>query len=81
MKQSITELNLLTGIDRRRIGKTLANTTPEDGPKGALLYETTEALPLLYASPADGDSYDLTAERARLAHHQACHPLLYSEGY
>jgi len=71
MKQSISELHLLTGIDRRRIGRALADLTPKKGPKGALLYESTDALPALYLTPADGDTYDLTAERARLAHHQA----------
>lgn len=71
MKQSISELNLLTGIDRRRIARCLQDLAPETGPKGALLYESTEALPLLYLQPGAGDSFDLTAERARLAHHQA----------
>jgi hypothetical protein len=71
MKLSISELSNLTGMDRRRIGRALTDLRPEKGPKGALLYESTEALPSLYLSPDDGDTYDLTQERARLAHHQA----------
>lgn len=71
MKQSISELNLLTGLDRRRINRALADLKPTPGPKGAQLYESTEALPLLYLQPGENDSFDLTAERARLAHHQA----------
>ena len=35
------------------------------------MFESVEALPQLYLSPGDADSFDLTAERARLAHHQA----------
>ena len=71
MKQSITELSALTGMDRRRIRKALADLPADKGKKGALLYESTAALPLLYLAPGDGDTYDLTQERARLAHHQA----------
>jgi len=71
MKQSISELSHLTGMDRRRIRAALCDLPSETGPKGALLYESTEALPLLYLQPGDGDTFDLTSERARLAHHQA----------
>ena len=34
------------------------------------MFESVAALPALYL-PGDCDSFDLTAERARLAHHQA----------
>ena len=71
MKQSISELSNLTGMDRRRIRKALVDLPSDKGKKGALLYESTDALPLLYILPGDGDTYDLTQERARLAHHQA----------
>jgi phage terminase Nu1 subunit (DNA packaging protein) len=71
MKQSISELSNLTGMDRRRIRKALSDLPADKGKKGALLYESTNALPLLYILPGDGDTYDLTQERARLAHHQA----------
>jgi phage terminase Nu1 subunit (DNA packaging protein) len=38
----------------------------------AKTYESKDALPLLYGYGADPDTtYDLTEERARLAHHQA----------
>jgi len=71
MKQSISELSNLTGMDRRRIRKALADLPSTKGSKGALMFKSEDALPLLYILPGDGDTYDLTAERARLAHHQA----------
>ncbi len=71
MKQSISELSHLTGFDRRRIRAALCDLPASKGAKGALLYESTEALPQLYLSRGGADSFDLTAERARLAHHQA----------
>jgi len=71
MKQSISELSHLTGFDRRRIRAALCDMPASKGAKGAVMYETIEALPLLYLQPGDGDTFDLTTERARLAHHQA----------
>lgn len=71
MMQSISELSILTGIDRRRITRLLADLPSERGRKGARLYESTDALPMLYLAPGENDTYDLTQERARLAHHQA----------
>jgi phage terminase Nu1 subunit (DNA packaging protein) len=79
MKQSISELSHLTGMDRRRIRGLLCDLPSETGPKGALLYESAEALPLLYLQPGDGDTFDLTDERARLAHHQANRAALEAE--
>lgn len=35
----------------------------------------------MYLSPADGDTYDLTQERARLAHHQANKAALEAEAF
>lgn len=67
MKQSISELASLTGMDRRRITSVVADLKPESGPRGSKLYESKEALPLLYT----GDNFDDKKERARLTHHQA----------
>jgi len=71
VKLSITEISNLTGMDRRRIRAALCDLPSEKGSKSALLFESTAALRLLYLSPGDADTFDLTAERARLAHHQA----------
>lgn len=68
-KESLNGLQELTGFDRRTIKPRLADLTPEVGPKGALLYRTTEALPLLYDKEAS--AYETDKERARLLHHQA----------
>jgi phage terminase Nu1 subunit (DNA packaging protein) len=72
MNRTKTEFELLTGFDRRRIAKALVNLRPskERGARGAVQYDSTRALPLLYRPSKEG-SYDLTQERARLAHHQA----------
>lgn len=71
MKVSITELHNLSGLDRRRVRAALADLRSEKGSKGALLFESREALPLLYICPGPDDNLDLTRERARLAHFQA----------
>lgn len=70
MLVSITELNNLTGLDRRRITKALADLNHKDGDKGAKLYHSEDAIPLLYLGGADG-KLDPNKERARLTHHQA----------
>ena len=70
MRQSISELAHLTGMDRRRIRALLCDMPSEKGSKGALMFESVAALPALYL-PGDCDSFDLTSERARLAHFQA----------
>ena len=68
--KSISRLSELSGFDRRTIRKRLADLTPiREG--RALLYETQDALPLLYSYGAEGDEFDLTEQRARLAFHQA----------
>jgi len=69
MLVSITELHNLTGQDRRRITKALANLKAKPGEKGAKLYESEAAIPLLYIS--EGGELDPQKERARLTHHQA----------
>ena len=66
-------------MDRRRIRGLLCDMPASKGAKGALLYESTAALPLLYLQPGDGDTFDLTDERARLAHHQANRAALEAE--
>jgi len=70
VRQSISELAHLTGMDRRRIRALLCDMPSEKGSKGALMFESVAALPALYL-PGDCDSFDLTSERARLAHFQA----------
>ena len=79
MKQSISELSHLTGFDRRRIRAALCDLPASKGAKGAVMYASVEALPLLYLQPGDGDTFDLTDERARLAHHQANRAALEAE--
>lgn len=69
-KESLNSLQELTGFDRRTIKPRLATLTPEKGPKGALLYWSQEALPLIYER-GEGSVYDIERERARLLHHQA----------
>lgn len=70
MKASITEISKITGMDRRAITLALADLESEKGNKGAVLYETQQAMPMLYTGSADSPR-DLTKERARLTHHQA----------
>ena len=49
MKLPILKFTELTGVHRDTISKRLADLPFEAGPKGAHLYESTEALPLIYA--------------------------------
>ena len=49
MLQSINQLSDLTRRHRHTIAKRLIDLPSIDGPKGAHLYESTEALPLIYA--------------------------------
>jgi len=67
-RESINALSELTGFDRRTIGKKLADT-PFTKSGRSHLYDPQQALRVIYA--ADGGDYDLTIEKARLAHHQA----------
>ena len=48
MLKSINQLAELTGRDRRTIKKQLEDLHFVDGEKGAHLYESTEALPMIY---------------------------------
>jgi len=65
MLQSINELSDLTGRHRHTITKRLLDLPSIDGPKGAHLYESTEALPLIYACD------NLESARAEQARSQA----------
>src|SRR6266403_4061590 len=65
MLQSINELSDLTGRHRHTITKRLLDLPSIDGPKGAHLYESSEALPLIYAVD------NLEAARAKQALSQA----------
>ena len=67
-RESLNGFEELTGIDRRQIKKRLAGLTPiKEG--RSHLYQTAEALPLLYLN--EGGAYKTEVERARLLYHQA----------
>ena len=65
MKLPILKIAELTGVHRDTISKRLADLPFEAGKKGAKLYESTEALPLIYAVD------NLEAARAEQARSQA----------
>src|SRR5438093_12459388 len=65
MLKSINQLAELTGRDRRTITKRLLDLPFVDGEKGSHLYESTEALPLIFAVD------NLEAARAKQALSQA----------
>ena len=65
MLLSINQLSELTGRDRHGIPKRLDNLPFTPGEKGAHLYESTQALPLIYAVD------NLEAARAKQALSQA----------
>jgi hypothetical protein len=65
MLVSIKKLSELTGRHRQTIAKILADLPSVDGQKGAHLYESREALPLIYAVD------NLEAARAEQARSQA----------
>ena len=64
MLKSINQLSELTGIDRRTVKTRLESVNAITGERGAYLYETKEALPLLYL--ASGERLDPAQERAAL---------------
>src|SRR5262245_60900161 len=49
MLVSIKKLSELTGRHRQTIAKNLVNLLPVDGEKGAKLYDSQQAFPLIYA--------------------------------
>src|SRR5207244_3884418 len=65
MKLPILKFTELTGVHRDTISKRLADLPFEAGKKGAKLYESTDALPLIYAVD------NLEAARAKQALSQA----------
>jgi len=66
--ESISKLSSLTGLARETVAKRLADLVPTLR-RNSKLYESREALPILFGG--ENGEYDLTAERARLSHHQA----------
>ncbi len=65
MQLSISQLSELTGRERRTVSNKLADVQHTPGDKGAMLYESTVALPLIYAVD------NLEAARAAQARSQA----------
>src|SRR5262245_9499822 len=65
MLVSIKKLSELTGRHRQTIAKNLVDLLPVDGEKGAKLYDSQQALPLIYAVD------NLEAARAEQARSQA----------
>ena len=65
MLLSISQLAELTAFDRRTIAKSLKDLPSIDGERGALLYESTEALPAMFKVDS------LEAARAKQANSQA----------
>lgn len=64
MLKSINELAELTGIDRRTVKSRLESLDVTTGQRGAHLFESRQALPLLYL--ASGERLDPAQERAAL---------------
>lgn len=70
-KLSINKLAEITGFTNRTVKRRLADLVPIIEGRSHL-YDSRAALPLLYqVEREETTSFDLTAERARLAHHQA----------
>lgn len=72
MELSINQLSEMTGRDRRTITTRLEKLEYSEGPKGAHLYDSRNALVLIYVADADGTSLDdarkqLALEQAALA--------------
>jgi len=67
--ESIAQLSNLTGIGRETVARKVRGLKYEDGPRGAKLYNTVEALPKLYISDNE-QVIDLNQARAHLATRQ-----------
>lgn len=72
--ESVSKISELTGADRRTLKKLFEHLSPIiEGTSH--LYETKEALPLVYRKPQSNESdtgnLDIVQERARLTYHQA----------
>ena len=68
--ESVSRLSELTGLDRRTLKKHLIEFKPIIEGRSHL-YESHDVLRVIYGGASADDLYDLTEERARLAHHQA----------
>ena len=67
------QISELTGIDYKAVSRALKNLVPVPGKQNSLLYESRDALPLLYGEVKGKHKNDLELqqERARLARAQA----------
>jgi phage terminase Nu1 subunit (DNA packaging protein) len=68
---TIRELAAWTGIGAVVIRGRLNNLPAKPGPRNASLYDSRDALRLIYITEASADDLDLSQERARLAKAQA----------
>lgn len=64
-KVSISELGRMTGLDRVTLGKRLTHIKPEQGAKGAKLYDLSVALHAIKA-PANNDDAEQLARNRKL---------------
>jgi len=62
---SMSALAEMTGFDRRTVKARLVGIKVQRGPKGALIYDASVALPALYAQE-DGDDLDLQIKQETL---------------
>jgi phage terminase Nu1 subunit (DNA packaging protein) len=68
--ESLSRLSDLSGFAPRTIKTRIERLTPiKEG--SATLYETRDALALMYRADQGEKLFDLEQERARLSHHQA----------
>lgn len=67
MQLSINQLSDLTGKDRRTITTRLRDIARIDGAKGAHLYESAEALELIYGTDASGMSLDFAKKEQAIS--------------
>ena len=69
---SMTQLEDLTGIDRRTVKKRLVKIEPIKGPRGALMYDTHVVLPILMSrSEDDPDEANRALAEATLKYEEA----------
>src|SRR6476659_7593829 len=55
---SQTQLSDLTGKDRKTLTRRLESLQPQDGPRGAMLYDSRLALELIYEVKTTGKTVD-----------------------
>ena len=68
MHLSICQISDFTGRDGRTVAKQLSNVPHIAGERGAMLYESTEALPLIYAVDTGGGACDAGPELGVVKH-------------